>query len=460
MPNITLRVGAVCLLAACNSSESIQPDRTDDPMAAGTHDVTQHGVVDRAAAEAQIVESAAPDWWELHAGPVRELLPRQSSAPDATAYHFGRGDVTFPTQETRIGVELSGFEPWRDGDSIQLISPNAGFSIWAFDTDFAPLEEGATEASNRFVRWDRTRSPLVEPARGDTTYVAQMTDRVSADNTHYAVMTRATMANGFAVADGQASTLAATLSTLAPDRTVALHYRATEFAALASQAGPNTSPAADADLAIKTLPEPLASNNSLWRSYYMYLPTLVEVWGAAGQRDFDETIHYGSPFHGDWTDVVTLEYPMVVHVPGVGGMTARIVQATRVDALASVLLSPALSPVRNPQIDGHSLDAPVTGIGHGATVTWDAPVLGTATNYSVTVQQIVRIQDGYQIKPVATFYTRQSSLRLPTIATEHASSYLLTITAISSPGRDLTLRPLLGSLPFASTDYVSARITP
>lgn len=460
MPKTIIGLGVVPLLVACNGNVNMEPQRADNSAQPGIHDVTEGGVVDRTTGDAQLVESAAPGWWELHAGPVRELLPHQSTAPDMSVYHFGRSAATLASRDTPIAMALSGLEPWRNGDSIQLMSPNAGFSIWALDIHFAPPDEGAGAITNRSVNWRQTYAPLIDPAQGDTTYVAQMSDRVSADHTHYAVMARAGVADKFAVVDGQATTLATTLSALPQDRSVAMHYRASEYAALANQAGPYTHAARGAGLSIKALPEPLASNNSLWRSYYLYLPSLVEVWGASGSRDFDETIHYGSPFHGDWTDVVTLEYPMHVLVPGVGGLTARVVQAMPVDALAAAPLAPALSPVRNARIDGHPLDADVSGVGQGAKVTWDAPAVGTATNYSVTVQQIVRVDQGYQIRPVATFYTRQPSLQIPEIATNHASSYLLTITAISAPDRDLTLRPLVGSLPFASTDYVTGRITP
>jgi hypothetical protein len=61
---------------------------------------------------------------------------------------------------------------------------------------------------------------------------------------------------------------------------------------------------------------------------------------------------------------------------------------------------------------------------------------------------------------VATFHTKSTSLKLPDSVLTPGGSYVLTITAISANGADLVARPFVGALPYASADYVTARITP
>lgn len=466
MPKTAWLAGASFLIVACNGNMTTEaPGHRADSVHGVQHDVTANGVVDQVLDDgrlAGVVLSPSPDWWEVRRGDARDYVPAAATPPDVSVYHFGRSDVAFPTSETRVAVELSGLA-WHDGDSLELVTPNVGLAISGLETHLAYPKAGATALGGQSFDWKNAFSPSLDAARGDVTWVAQMASAAADAGSYYSVLTRAGTASGFTVTDGQPSTLAATLAPIAQDRGLALHWKGSEFAALAAQAGPGARPAPFPALSIRTLPEPLAQNNNFADTLYMYLPSVVELGPIRGSEDFVQDIRYGNPFASNnarWTELVTMVYAMPVMIPGVGGTHAMVVQASPVDSLVGGVFAPAISPVRNVKLDGQSLDTPRAGVGTSPTITWEAPAIGTSTNYAIAVKAIERSGDSISITTVATFHTTSMSLKLPEFVGKSASSYILAITAISANDRDLGAKPFIGSLPYASADYVTARITP
>ncbi|HEX4419869.1 MAG TPA: hypothetical protein VH165_18270 [Kofleriaceae bacterium] len=390
-----------------------------------------------------------------------------TAAPDLSVYHFGRGDVQRPARDTHVTFQLTGLHAWRTGDSLQIVAPNAGMTLAGPENDFAAYPAaGATAITGQTLNWTSALAPIVDAAKGDTTWVTQMVDAVSG-TAHYRALAQAGIAKGFAITDGAPATLTAALAPVAQDRTLALHWRGAQFAALAAQAGPGAQPGATAAIAISTLPEPLAHTNNFFTSHYMGLPNLVELGPISGSADVDQTVNYGNPFTtaaNAWSEFVTVIYSMSVPVPtknGIGSLPARIVAALPVTALAkSGELAPPLSPVRAAKVNGQSLDTVRTSVGDAPTISWTAPAAGTATDYAVVVHAVDAAPGGVSLTTVATLHTRATSLQLPASVMVPGRSYVLTITAIAAPGADLAARPLVGSLPFASADYVTAQIAP
>jgi hypothetical protein len=438
MLKIAWGISAIGIAVGCNSGDGAQPQ------------------VDEAF---QVhVKSVGADWLEARVGQHVPIYAPPGA--DFTTHHFGRTDVEFPSGPTRVGVEVAGLD-WRDGDSLELVAPNVGLSIHGLEAHFAYPTPGSTTIAGQSLDWSRAGAPLVTAARGDTAWVAQMSTMPSMSGTTISVLTRAGTASGLTIADGQATALRATLAPVAQDRSLDLRWNGTEFAALATQVAAHARPAPAPALSIRTLPASLADNNAYFDSLYMYLPSVVDFGPVRGSEDFEQPIRYGNPFStaaSPWREFVTMVYAMPVLVPHVGATHALAIQAVPVEALANGgAIRPVLGPVRNVTINGRSAADELTGVGASPTVSWDPPALGTATSYTVTVQAI-DAQDG--IKPVSQNVTHTTSVTLPAAAAETGGSYLLTVTAISSPGRDLSVTPFAGTLPFASTDYVTAPIAP
>jgi hypothetical protein len=376
--------------------------------------------------------------------------------------------VQFPTSRTSVAFDISGLGAWQRGDSLQIVSPNAGMTMEGPENVLSAYPSiGSTTISGQSFDWKANFAPIIDSTRGDTTWITQMVANRTADaKTYYTTLGRAGIARGFTVSDGRPAVLSAALAPVAQDRHLALHWKGSQFAALASQAGPGAEPAPTPALAVRALPDLLARNNSFFSRYYVGLPTLVELGPISGSADFDQSIAYGDPFpsvSAAWTEFVTLVYAMPVPVPtpqGNGSLSAMVVAAIPVSSLAgNAAITPSLSPVRNAKIDGQSLDTPRTGVGTSPTITWEAPAIGTSTSYTVTVHAVQASDLGVTVTRVATLYTTSPSLKLPDSVITPASSYVLTITAIAATGADHS-RPFVGALPYASADYVTARLTP
>jgi hypothetical protein len=462
-----VRFSPVFLLIACNGNTTNDEDSRGAPPV--QHNVTEQGIVEqtRDLADANVeVLTASPGaaWIEVRAGGERIFLPKGSRTPDLGIYHFGRGDLRYATSTTNVGFSISGLGGWQPGDGLQLVSPNVGLTMAGLENAFAAYPSlGSTTLSGQTLDWKSVQVPLVDATKGDSTWLAQMT----AGSPRYSRLARAGLARGFTVTDGRPVMLSADLAPVAQDRTLALRWKGAAFAALASQAGPGAQPAPAPALSIRALPDALARNGSLASSLYTNLPSLVDFGPISGAADLDEKVTYGNPFSSmgaRWTELATVVYAVPVTVPtpdGNGLVLAMMVSAVPVGApAAEVVIAPAITPVRNARIDGQLLDAPKRGVGTSPTLTWEAPATGAATDYAVAVHAIEGSRLGVNIKKVATFQTTATSLAVPASILAPGSSYVFTITAISARGADLTTRPFVGALPYASADYVTARIAP
>jgi len=448
------------------------------------HDVTERGIVDRprdlsaaafgpdgragAGGTDGSFEIPAGDWLEIKLGGERMFLPAGASAPDLGDTRFGRGDLTFPVAATPVGFDISRLASWQAGDSLQVVVPNAGVTMEGPETMLAaPPGVGATAIGGQVFDWTANHAPILDAARGDTTWVAQMSVSATADGqTYYRALTRAGVARGFTVVDGQAATLSAALAPVGPPRTLTLRWKGSEFAALAAQAGPGARPAPAPALAVRALPEPLARHSSLFNRLYGALPTLVELGPISGADDLEQTVAYGDPFGSTaaaWTEFVTVVYPIPVAVPtphGSVSLSAMIVAAVPVGALGDGVIAPALSPVREPRVAGAPLDAPRAGVGTSPTLSWQPPEIGTSTSYRVAVYALDASPLGVHANRIATLHTTATSLQLPATVLSPGGSYVVVITAFAGDGLDLAARPFSASLPYAAADFVSAVITP
>jgi hypothetical protein len=451
----------VVFAAACSTTTNTDTQRDL------RYDVADHGVatspIDPSDGTFVAPVQISADWVAMKpstAGPP--LYLPVSTNTDLSYYHFGRAGLTYPSATTPVDIELTGLD-WHMGDDMQMVSPNTGLSIHQLDTHFPYPRAGATTLTGR-MNWMSAMAPLVEQAKGDTLYVAQMTDHTSDAGPHYTVLSHVGRATDLDLVDRGTATLSAQLSPIAADQSLTLHLNGSAFGALAAEAGPNTGKGLASTISVRTLPEALAQNNNFADSFYMYLPSLVDFGQIPATAEFDQTIAFGNPFAtatSKWTDFVTVVYPMPVLVPNVGATHAMAVQATPVSALAGGGdIAPAISPVRNVRVNGVTADAPRSGVGTTPVISWEPPAIGTATNYAVTVDAIVKTKKAFTIRRAGTFRTTTTSIRLPSVATAQISSYVLTVTAIAAEGRDLSTRPFVGTLPYAAVDYVTAQITP
>jgi hypothetical protein len=202
MPMVIKRFGAIALLIACNGGASDPASRP-----AVQHNVTESGVVDTPRDVTAVTDVAG--------------------AQDLSAYHFGRADVQRAERDTQVALDLRGLASWQDGDRLQLVAPNAGLTIGEAELASTP-GAGATTIRGQAVNWKTAFAPLVDAAKGDTTWVTQLVAAPVAPGSGlpYSALARAGIANGFTVRDGEPAALTAALAPVAQDRALKLHWKA------------------------------------------------------------------------------------------------------------------------------------------------------------------------------------------------------------------------------------------
>lgn len=125
-------------------------------------------------------------------------------------------------------------------------------------------------------------------------------------------------------------------------------------------------------------------------------------------------------------------------------------------------LAPVIGPVRTVAIAGMDLGTAQsrTGVGVTPKVTWDAPAIGTATGYNVEITAVTAMGTATQLKPVANFVTKSTSLQIPDRIITAGASYILVITAYADAGTDFTSTPYSLGLPDAAATFVTAQFSP
>jgi hypothetical protein len=170
----TITFGAASLIlasgAACNGGVNLEPEAPADATAiAAVHDVTEHGVIE--STTDPVDASSAPTgttWLELRARDAVPVYLPGGKTPDLSTYHFGRAGLVEPTKPTRVNVQVAGLD-WHQGDSLQLVSPNAGLSIHELEAHFAYPDHGSTAIAAAPFDWMDAHSPLLDASKGDTT---------------------------------------------------------------------------------------------------------------------------------------------------------------------------------------------------------------------------------------------------------------------------------------------------
>lgn len=471
--------------AAC--SDKAGPPEDDSRAVPIQHNVTESGVVEQA----------------------RELGARG----DHDVYQLGRADTQLSKLDTYITMNLTGMSPWAVGDSLQIVSPNTALVMGGPENEFASYPAaGDTAVRGQTLNWRTAFAPVIDAAKGDSTIVTQLVS-TGAGSRRYSAIARAGTAHGFTVHDGHPGTLAAVLSPVAADRELTLGWKGRAFAALAGDVGPGARAAAAGTVAISALPDVLARNNAYYATYYTGLPNLVSFAPLPGASDVDVAVRYGNPFAtlgARWTELVTVVYSYIVPITtdaGVTTMPARAVVAMPVDALEAGSLAPAISPVRNVQINQQAFDSGRTGVGPSPTISWQAPAIGTPTTYVVSLGEVggkgalrgsarpnevgssgafapnevgstgafranevgsngafapneVGSTGAFGAQTAGTFVTKSTSLEIPRGSLIAGTTYVVMITAIAAPSADLTKQPYVATLPFASADHITATFTP
>lgn len=341
---------------------------------------------------------------------------------------LGRVDGAMAGTGTTLTVATTGMQPWDDlTHFMSLYSSNSGVAMEAFSlyTTNAPL--GGESAFDWRIPYDQYSTqlltPMIDSTKGDSVLITQM-ESTSAGEYR---MLGAGMGSGVAMVSGQANTTTVALMS-PPASSTPLDIGVASFSQYAADFTTGTAPTLNIEFT--TGPKALHERGS---------DGLAFVWGSYPQAGSTATppnpLSYPNPFPSSWGTTVMVQY---------GGTVSRLMTSATeprryfsgitttmpIQALASPVAA-AISPPKDPQLNGMPFAMTQTGVTRTPTLTWAAPTLGTVNRYLVRVEQL-QLSSGRTTSRVAgTFYLlpTDTSFTLPTNILLTGQSYVITLSA-------------------------------
>jgi hypothetical protein len=143
-------------------------------VAAGTHRSDGRFEAEgKGGAQAQVLQ-LGDESWQLDGRSAQGEL-------SLTSVRARRADAELSDDETQLRLQYSSLEPWRDGDTLVVYSPDAGcnFAVFGFAPDPPPAFGGTTmDATVEYDRFSQGEY-LINSRAGDEAHIIQMRDSIS-----------------------------------------------------------------------------------------------------------------------------------------------------------------------------------------------------------------------------------------------------------------------------------------
>lgn len=384
--------------------------------------------------------------------------------PATAALDFGFGQLGRPTYNnsmvtgTTLGFTLTGMTPWATGDHLQWVASNLG-GVVLDSLDPPPLSgapsAGATALNDTVFGW--TSLPLADTTQGDQPFLLHLS---AGTGGIVSSLTDVYPVASLTQADGGTPVLTGTFVASTPTLTCTPVWQGSAFAALSTQVNP-TATLGQANLYY------YATAEGTSQGLLGYPPSLLTCTFSST----DETLPDQNPKNpfpaAHWTPVAVAytQFDVLLTPPGATtGATAIGEVYTMSTTLPSAAApsAPVVGPPGTPLINGKDLFSFQSGVGQVPTLTWQAPNLGTATNYQVIVNSATVSGSGTTTLggPLAYLYTTGTSAQIPLGLLATGGYYYFTIAAIDCPGVDLTISPYRTSFPYATASVVTQIVTP
>ncbi|NTX53367.1 hypothetical protein [Myxococcus sp. CA039A] len=381
----------------------------------------------------------------------------------------GRPDAVVPANTTYLAVDLQGLATWQAEDYLEVFSASVG--LWGQGVQL--LHQAGTAPTAGAVRWTQTLryrgipgSRLLESARGDSLTFHQLSTKTpggteAGETLTYSAATRAFTTTA-TVANATTTSVAGTMAALPQDQGLLVDWRATTFEGLRTA----VHPAAQVDshaLYVSAFPDGT-------RGTYAAAPDLMTFYPPVGGGDRALSFSYGNPFPGfAQAGQVSTEFTVAFALPLPGGGTAEpmyfrpsVTYADALPAFGSAPLTPRLSPVRTPTLNGQDAFGTLSGVGLTPRLAWSAPSVGDATHYRVRIFEIYVDSEGSTVQgpQAGRLYTSATQLTVPPGVLEAGKRYFALVEARSSGNLDFQNRPFRSAWPEASAMLVTGVFAP
>ena len=355
-----------------------------------------------------------------------------------------------------INFNLSGSTVWQDSDELHVYSSNA--NAWnAYPTP--PWAVGTT-ALNGLANWQNS---TIDPAQGDRLYVTHLSTRTASVAQVQALSDvlgplSTYVGAGTASIGGAMQPVSQTGSIRANIKGSV--FRATEISMHplsvheVSTFGLDLQPGGESKGWIGSSPDLVAYSASIHDS---------------GLVDFDVdlgAISYGNPYPSGWKPFVFCRYQSYVPYFAQGATASVKVYSYNGSSSTTLPTStsafgPLVGPPDAVSINGSSFFNDHSASGLSPNVSWRAPIVGSATDYRLTIYRLSPDGlGGSRIDFIATLCTKGTSLVVPPEVLQSGMTYVFKLASVYLPGRDIERSPYRRAFPDGYAETSSGTVTP
>jgi hypothetical protein len=365
---------------------------------------------------------------------------------DLSTDKLGRHDVAGVTA-AKLSFNMSNLESWSTGDVLMAFAPNIGYAQFLSFTSGGP-SNGSTTMTGE-VAWNGYK---VDAARQDALQIVQLSEHTTSGGLAYLSLDRTFNVPTFTMGDNSTNNVLGAFFPPQLNGVLSLSVDAASFDTHRLAANPNTSLRTIAGNAYAAAsPDVIASPS---------LISFVRDSSTASTLAFG-SLAYGDPFEATWSRFVKIQQAFQVPYTwnGVQGVYSAMMTRTmtKTEAQAGTITA-QLSPAKNPKLNG--VDAfTATNISPVPVVSWEAPVLGTPTDYEVQVYEVQ--VSGQALKFISTLRltTKQTSVRIPAGYLLGQRQYMFVIRARIRDTIDMYTTPLRAGTTSSSADVLTALVT-
>ncbi len=396
-----------------------------------------------------------------------------------------------------VTFNLSGLDPWAAGDNLTLVSPNLGLtSSLTGPTICSPLScvPSSDLASGATTFSETGQQVNFDAASGSSNYILQY-DWISAPLSG-SVLGPALNLSSFSLNTTDSVTGALSESSLS---SLDINVKGSAWAKMYTQQASLLASQGTfvANLALQPFVSDLAANgpvpgvlsNSIESSTIGFQPLIPLASLSANEVIVDQdfgTVQYNDPFPATWLPVFTASgascvptTPSIVGVNAVNGpvtyepinIVNEPVTINTLDELFCVgigysttslptganAITPPMSPVQNPELDGVSLFTAVTTTTPTPKISWNPPTGLVPYGYNVSIIEIAS-SDSNLLPVVANLHTAQTSLTVPPGILSPGSSYLFVIGALADARANIASSPRRLGYPRANAQATSGPV--
>jgi len=397
-----------------------------------------------------------------------EFLWTGESTLDLGRVYGGRADQSLvkTSYTPAFTLNLTNLAPW--GDPLRWFIPKLGWYGATHASNFSangPLA-GDTAVVNGQIASLPYYWPLINGNKGDKLTLIQTAPGQSGLFT-YTSPIRQMAVPAFTQVEGQAVSISGAFQTL-PTSPCSVQLNADSFRSLATSVHPA---AKENPLSFEVFTQPVTADSPLLQSRsegtgFGY-PRLLNGSLGGDSSSYNLSLSMGDPSPSGWLKLYRASaevYAFGDPIPGTTNNSWTHSFLQTIDVLPpspDTPLAARISPPRTLRINGLDLQQPQTGVGLNPTLSWTAPALGTPSIYRIEIVKFVIAANSTQSNstPVATLWTRSTTITLPNGVIEAGQCFTVVIHAESNP---LTSgqRPFAKGFPFASAGAHSALITP